>query len=160
MLRHMFTSPLNMYLRARTRPKGAMRPMPNLTETELETFGATVVEDFTWKQLLDTEELVYKIRPGIVYRLGLFLAEEVRDAISRHPKQPGPDVLDRFHQPVRLHQFVEDLLQNVLDVALVSHPLANEVAQTTLLTPDRCGNSLLLLGRHPADTQRLLHVHV
>jgi Fe-S oxidoreductase/nitrate reductase gamma subunit len=55
MLRHMFTSPLNMYLKDRERPKGAMRPMPNLTETSLETFGAAVVEDFTWKQLLDTD---------------------------------------------------------------------------------------------------------
>jgi Fe-S oxidoreductase/nitrate reductase gamma subunit len=55
MLRHMFTSPLNMYLRDRERPKGAMRPMPNLAETSLETFGASVVEDFTWKQLLDTD---------------------------------------------------------------------------------------------------------
>jgi Fe-S oxidoreductase/nitrate reductase gamma subunit len=55
MLRHMFTSPLNMYLRARDRPKGAMKAMPNLTETSLESFGASVVEDFTWKQLLDTD---------------------------------------------------------------------------------------------------------
>ena len=30
MLRHMFTSPLNMYLRDRERPKGAMKPLPNL----------------------------------------------------------------------------------------------------------------------------------
>jgi Fe-S oxidoreductase/nitrate reductase gamma subunit len=55
MLRHMFTSPLNMYLRDRDRPKGAMKAMPNLMETELETFGAATVEDFTWKQLLDTD---------------------------------------------------------------------------------------------------------
>ena len=55
MLRHMFTSPLNMYLRGHDRPKGAMKPLPNLAETELETFGASVVEDFTWKQLLDTD---------------------------------------------------------------------------------------------------------
>jgi Fe-S oxidoreductase/nitrate reductase gamma subunit len=55
MLRHMFTSPLNMYLRDRQRPKGAMRPMPNLSETSLESFGAHVVEDFTWKQLLDLD---------------------------------------------------------------------------------------------------------
>ena len=55
MLRHMFTSPLNMYLQGQDRPKGAMKPMPNLTETSLETFGASVVEDFTWKQLLDTD---------------------------------------------------------------------------------------------------------
>jgi Fe-S oxidoreductase/nitrate reductase gamma subunit len=55
MLRHMFTSPLNLYLRDRDRPKGAMKPMPNLTETSLETFGANVIADFTWKQLLDTD---------------------------------------------------------------------------------------------------------
>lgn len=55
MLRHIFTSPLNMYLRDRERPKGAMRPMPNLMETELESFGAATVSDFTWKQLLDTD---------------------------------------------------------------------------------------------------------
>ena len=55
MLRHIFTAPLNMYLRDRERPKGAMKPMPNLMETELESFGASTVEDFTWKQLLDTD---------------------------------------------------------------------------------------------------------
>jgi Fe-S oxidoreductase/nitrate reductase gamma subunit len=55
MLRHMFTSPINMYLSERDRPKGAMRAMPNLMETELESFGASVIEDFSWKQLLDTD---------------------------------------------------------------------------------------------------------
>ena len=55
MLRHVFTSPINMYLRDKDRPKGAMKPMPNLMETELESFDASVVEDFTWKQLLDTD---------------------------------------------------------------------------------------------------------
>jgi len=55
MLRHMFTSPMNMYMSERDRPKGAMKPMPNLMETELETFGASTVEDFTWKQLLDLD---------------------------------------------------------------------------------------------------------
>jgi Fe-S oxidoreductase len=54
-LRHMFTAPLNMYLKDRERPKGAMRPLPNLTETSLESFGAVAIEDFTWKQLLDTD---------------------------------------------------------------------------------------------------------
>ena len=55
MLRHIFTSPLNMYLADRDRPKGAMKAMPNLMETEMESFGATAIEDFTWKQLLDTD---------------------------------------------------------------------------------------------------------
>ncbi len=32
-----------------------MKPMPNLMETDLETFGAATVEDFTWKQLFDTD---------------------------------------------------------------------------------------------------------
>ncbi|MCZ7527781.1 MAG: (Fe-S)-binding protein [Acidimicrobiia bacterium] len=54
-LRHMITSPMNMYLRDRDRPKGAMKPLPNLMETELETFGASTIEDFTWKQLFDTD---------------------------------------------------------------------------------------------------------
>ena len=54
-LRHMLTSPLNLYLSDRERPKGAMRPMPDLATTDLERFGAGVVEDFTWKQLLDTD---------------------------------------------------------------------------------------------------------
>ena len=54
-LRHMFTSPMNMYLKDRERPKGAMKPMPNLMETDLESFGAVKIEDFTWKQLLDTD---------------------------------------------------------------------------------------------------------
>lgn len=55
MLRHIFTSPLNMYLSVKDRPKGAMKAMPNLMESELESFGAYRIEDFTWKQLLDTD---------------------------------------------------------------------------------------------------------
>ena len=55
MLRHIVTSPANMYLSDRDRPKGAMKPMPNLLETEMESFGASVIEDFTWKQLMDTD---------------------------------------------------------------------------------------------------------
>ena len=55
MLRHMITSPVNMFLKDKARPKGAMKPMPNLMETELESFGATQISDFTWKQLFDTD---------------------------------------------------------------------------------------------------------
>ena len=54
-MRHMFTSPINMYLSDRDRPKGAMKPLPNLAETSMESFGANRIEDFTWKQLLDTD---------------------------------------------------------------------------------------------------------
>jgi len=54
-LRHMITSPANMFLGPAERRKGAMKPMPNLMETDLETFGASVVSELTWKQLFDTD---------------------------------------------------------------------------------------------------------
>jgi Fe-S oxidoreductase/nitrate reductase gamma subunit len=55
-LRHVITSPLNMALAPRERPRGAMREMPNLMEaTDIETIGASLVGEFTWKQLLDTD---------------------------------------------------------------------------------------------------------
>ena len=55
-LRHALTSPLNMALSPRERPRGAMREMPNLMEaTDIETIGASMVAEFTWKQLLDTD---------------------------------------------------------------------------------------------------------
>ncbi len=55
-LRHVVTSPANLYLSPRERPKGAMREMPNLMEADdIETVGASVVGEFTWKQLFDTD---------------------------------------------------------------------------------------------------------
>jgi len=55
-LRHMFTSPANLYLSPRDRPKGAMREMPNLLEAEdIETIGVSVATDLTWKQIFDTD---------------------------------------------------------------------------------------------------------
>ena len=55
-LRHMITSPLNMALSPHDRPKGAMRPVPNLMEaTDIDRVGAGRVAEFTWKQLLDTD---------------------------------------------------------------------------------------------------------
>ncbi|MFO7299491.1 MAG: (Fe-S)-binding protein [Actinomycetes bacterium] len=55
-LRHMFTSPVDLALSPRKRPKGAMREMPNLFEVEdIETIGAHIATDLTWKQLFDTE---------------------------------------------------------------------------------------------------------
>ncbi len=55
-LRHMLTAPVNLALAPRERPKGAMREVPNLMEaTDIETVGASVVGEFTWKQLFDTD---------------------------------------------------------------------------------------------------------
>jgi Fe-S oxidoreductase/nitrate reductase gamma subunit len=55
-LRHMITSPVNLALSPKERPKGAMKPVPNLMEaTDIESLGASTVGEFTWKQLLDTD---------------------------------------------------------------------------------------------------------
>ena len=55
-LRHVVTSPTNLALAPRDRPKGAMREVPNLMEAEdIETIGASRVGEFTWKQLFDTD---------------------------------------------------------------------------------------------------------
>src|SRR5690606_21530931 len=55
-LRHIFTSPSDLFLSPRNRPKGAMREMPNLFETEdIETVGASLATDLTWKQIFDTD---------------------------------------------------------------------------------------------------------
>jgi Fe-S oxidoreductase/nitrate reductase gamma subunit len=55
-LRHAVTSPANLALAPRERPKGAMRPVENLMEAEdIETIGASRIGEFTWKQLFDTD---------------------------------------------------------------------------------------------------------
>jgi Fe-S oxidoreductase len=55
-LRHMVTSPANMFLAAKDRPKGAMKPIPNLMEVEdIDVIGASAISEFTWKQLFDTD---------------------------------------------------------------------------------------------------------
>ena len=55
-LRHMVTSPADLFLSPHERPKGAMREMPNLMEAEdIETVGVGVASDLTWKQIFDTD---------------------------------------------------------------------------------------------------------
>ena len=55
-LRHLATSPANLALSVRERPKGAMREMPNLLEAEdIETIGVSMAADLTWKQIFDTD---------------------------------------------------------------------------------------------------------
>ena len=55
-LRHMVTSPTNVFLSARERPKGAMRAIPNLMEVDdIESIGASMINDLTWKQIFDTD---------------------------------------------------------------------------------------------------------
>jgi Fe-S oxidoreductase len=55
-LRHMIASPANLFLSAHPRPKGAMRAMPNLLEADdIDSIGASLASDLTWKQIFDTD---------------------------------------------------------------------------------------------------------
>lgn len=55
-LRHIVTSPANLFLAPQDRPKGAMRPVANLLDAEdIDVIGASVISEFTWKQLFDTD---------------------------------------------------------------------------------------------------------
>ena len=53
-LQHILWAPLNVFFRS-LKPKGALTP---IALESAETFGASKIEDFTWKQLLDLEACV------------------------------------------------------------------------------------------------------
>ena len=53
-LRHIFTSPLNIYFSS-FKPKGELTSLDLENIEEAESFGVANVEDFTWKQLLDLD---------------------------------------------------------------------------------------------------------
>ena len=55
-LRHIITSPVNMFLSPKDRPKGAMKFIGNLLEADdIDTVGVEVIENFSWKQLVDLD---------------------------------------------------------------------------------------------------------
>src|SRR5882672_3035681 len=56
---------------------------------------------------------------------GPLFAETIDDAIPRHAVEPGANLLDRLHQPIRFYQFKEDILQDVFSVSFVVHALAD-----------------------------------
>jgi Fe-S oxidoreductase/nitrate reductase gamma subunit len=51
-LSHIFIAPINIFFRSQT-PKGALAPVPNIEEVE--SYGASSLSDFTWKQLLGAD---------------------------------------------------------------------------------------------------------
>ncbi len=53
-LRHIFTSPLNIYFSS-FKPKGELASLDLENIEEAESFGVANIEDFTWKQILDLD---------------------------------------------------------------------------------------------------------
>ena len=62
-------------------------------------------------------------------RHGPLLAEEVRDAIPGHAKQPGARLFHGLEEAIGGDEFVEDLLQDVFRFALIGHAAANEIRE-------------------------------
>src|SRR5487761_2557810 len=83
-----------------------------------------------------------------------FLPEEIDDTVASHPVQPCAHLFDGLHQPVRLHQLGEDILQNILRVALIEDAVADELAQTPLLEPEDPGQPVVA----ESATQCVLHL--
>jgi hypothetical protein len=59
-------------------------------------------------------------------RLVLPLAEEVGDPVASNREHPSAPLLNGLHQPVGFDDLVEDVLEQILHVRLVRHPLAVE----------------------------------
>jgi hypothetical protein len=90
--------------------------------------------------------------------LTFFPPKQVRNPIAGHPEQPCGNLLHRLDHPVGLHQFVENILQDVFRIIPVRHTSANEVAKPGLLPIHRFSNTLILLRHHPWFSQRFFHL--
>jgi hypothetical protein len=66
-------------------------------------------------------------------------------------------MFDRHQQPIRLHQLVEDVLQNVLSVKRIGDAPPNEVAQPGLFPLDHIGDPVVVFECHPREARRILH---
>ena len=79
--------------------------------------------------------------------LGRFLTKTIDDPIPRHAEKPGARLLDRLHQPVRLNQFEENVLQDIFRILIVFHPRSDEIEQPAPFALDHLGEASILLAR-------------
>src|SRR6185437_4898548 len=86
-----------------------------------------------------------------------FSAKSVNNPVARHTEQPRTCLLNRLHQPVSLHEFGENILQDVFCVAFVPYTSTNEVAQPCPLAPHSLSDPLVLFGSHPVRAHCRLH---
>ena len=106
-LRHIFTSPINMFMSPKERPKGAMKFIGNLLEAEdIDTVGAEIVDHFTWKQLMDLDACTVcgrctSVCPAnqtgksldpreIILKVGQVMSESGQPAVPATVSTPGP----------------------------------------------------------------------
>src|SRR5215472_13639679 len=114
-----------------------------------------------WQQILEPKQFAFlPLARRVGERSRLLLAEQIGDAIARHPKKPAGHMLDWHQQSVGFDQLVEDVLQNVLHVARVRHSLANEIAQPGALADDYFGDPVILFSHWPRFFERMVHLLV
>ena len=88
------------------------------------------------------------------------LAEEIDDAIAGYAKEPAGDVVDGHQQAVGFHEFVEDVLENVLGVAGIGDAPADEIEEPGAFLIHDLGDSLILICHRPEFTERCVHLPV
>jgi Fe-S oxidoreductase/nitrate reductase gamma subunit len=106
-LRHIFTSPINMFMSPKERHKGAMRDIGNLLEAEdIDNVGAEIIDHFTWKQLMDLDACTVcgrctSVCPAnltgksldpreIILKVGQVMSESGDPAVPATVSTPGP----------------------------------------------------------------------
>ena len=106
-LRHIFTSPINMFMSPKERPKGAMKFIGNLLEAEdIDNVGTEIIDHFTWKQLMDLDACTVcgrctSVCPAnqtgksldpreIILKVGQVMSESGQPAVPATVSTPGP----------------------------------------------------------------------
>jgi hypothetical protein len=112
-----------------------------------------------WQKIFDVQHLAaFALNRCVAEGIWPLLAKKVNDAIACHEKKPAGDMLDRHQRTVSFHQFVEDLLHDVLCcIGGIGHTTPNEIARQGSLFRDDLGDSTVLLG-HPRDPLWLIHL--
>ena len=106
-LRHIITSPINMFMSPKERHKGAMRDIGNLLEAEdIDNVGTEIIDHFTWKQLMDLDACTVcgrctSVCPAnqtgksldpreIILKVGQVMSESGDPAVPATISTPGP----------------------------------------------------------------------
>jgi len=106
-LRHIFTSPINMFMSPKERPKGAMKFIGNLLEADdIDNVGTEIIDHFTWKQLMDLDACTVcgrctSVCPAnqtgksldpreIILKVGQVMSESGQPAVPATVSTPGP----------------------------------------------------------------------
>jgi len=97
------------------------------------------------KQFFEQKHLtILRDLPVRCVTLAALPPKEISDSVAGDPEQPGGDLFDWFHHPVRFHEFLEDVLEDVFGIAGTGHAPPNETPEPRPLSRNRFGDLLVL----------------